>query len=32
VFGQYGADTLTEPAEVFDLQVGLLIEALSHQS
>jgi AcrR family transcriptional regulator len=32
VFGQYGADTLTAPAEVFDLQVELLLEALSHQS
>ncbi|KUI43586.1 TetR family transcriptional regulator [Mycobacterium sp. IS-1590] len=28
VFGQYGPDTLTDPAAVFDLQVGLLIEAL----
>lgn len=29
VFGQYGADTLTEPAAVFDLQVGLLIDSLT---
>jgi len=29
VFGQYGADTLTEPAAVFDTQVRLLIETLS---
>jgi AcrR family transcriptional regulator len=29
VFGQYGADTLSEPAAVFDSQVGLLIEALT---
>lgn len=28
VFGQYGADTLTEPAAVFDIQVRLLIDAL----
>lgn len=28
VFGQYGPDTLTEPAAVFDLQIGLLIDAL----
>lgn len=28
VFGQYGPDTLTEPAAVFDLQVGLLLDAL----
>jgi AcrR family transcriptional regulator len=26
VFGQYGADTLTDPAVVFDGQIGLLIE------
>ena len=26
VFGQYGADTLTEPGAVFDTQVGLLID------
>lgn len=29
VFGQYGPDTLTEPADVFDLQIGLLINALT---
>ena len=29
VFGQYGADTLTEPRAVFDTQVGLLIETLT---
>ena len=29
VFGQYGADTLSAPAAVFDSQVGLLIEALT---
>lgn len=29
VFGQYGADTLTEPAAVFDIQVRLLIEVLT---
>jgi AcrR family transcriptional regulator len=29
VFGQYGADTLTEPAAVFDSQVRLLIDMLS---
>jgi AcrR family transcriptional regulator len=29
VFGQYGADTLTEPGAVFDTQVGLLIETLT---
>jgi AcrR family transcriptional regulator len=29
VFGQYGADTLTDPAVVFDGQIGLLIEALA---
>ncbi|OBF93172.1 transcriptional regulator [Mycolicibacterium flavescens] len=28
VFGQYGPDTLTDPAAVFDLQIGLLIDAL----
>jgi hypothetical protein len=28
VFGQYGADTLTDPALVFDLQIGLLIDVL----
>jgi AcrR family transcriptional regulator len=29
VFGQYGADTLTEPEAVFDVQVQLLIDMLS---
>jgi AcrR family transcriptional regulator len=29
VFGQYGADTLTEPGAVFDTQVRLLIDILS---
>jgi AcrR family transcriptional regulator len=29
VFGQYGADTLTEPGAVFDFQVRLLINTLS---
>jgi AcrR family transcriptional regulator len=29
VFGQYGADTLSAPAEVFDAQIRLLIAALS---
>ena len=29
VFGQYGADTLTDPAAVFDLQVELLLGALT---
>ena len=29
VFGQYGADTLTEPGAVFDIQVRLLIDMLS---
>ena len=29
VFGQYGADTLTEPAAVFDTQIRLLIDALT---
>jgi AcrR family transcriptional regulator len=28
VFGQYGADTLTDPEPVFDMQVGLLIDML----
>ncbi|KUI20889.1 TetR family transcriptional regulator [Mycobacterium lehmannii] len=28
VFGQYGPDTLTDPAALFDLQIGLLIDAL----
>lgn len=29
VFGQYGADTLTDPGIVFDTQIRLLIETLS---
>jgi AcrR family transcriptional regulator len=29
VFGQYGADTLTEPGAVFDAQVRLLMDALT---
>lgn len=29
VFGQYGADTLTDPAAAFDLQVDLLIDTLT---
>jgi AcrR family transcriptional regulator len=29
VFGQYGADTLTRPGAVFDIQVRLLIDMLS---
>lgn len=28
VFGQYGADTFTEPPQVFDTQIGLLTEML----
>ncbi|MFI5508144.1 TetR/AcrR family transcriptional regulator [Mycobacterium sp. NPDC051804] len=29
VFGQYGPDTLTDPADAFDLQVELLLEMLT---
>ena len=29
VFGQYGADTLTDPAAVFDAQVRLLVDVLA---
>jgi AcrR family transcriptional regulator len=29
VFGQYGADTLTDPEAVFDIQIRLLIDMLS---
>jgi hypothetical protein len=29
VFGSYGADTVTEPAAVFDNQVGLLTDMLT---
>lgn len=28
VFGQYGSDTLTAPEQMFDIQIGLLIDAL----
>lgn len=31
VFGQYGADTLTDPAMIFDLQVQLLIEMMAQR-
>ncbi len=30
VFGQYGADTLTEPGAVFDLQVDMLLDMLQN--
>ncbi|MGV0746422.1 TetR/AcrR family transcriptional regulator [Mycolicibacterium sp. XJ870] len=30
VFGQYGADTLTEPGQIFEIQIGLLIGTLTH--
>ncbi|MHC9295885.1 TetR/AcrR family transcriptional regulator [Mycobacterium sp. LTG2003] len=29
VFGQYGADTLTEPVQMFELQIGLMIDMLA---
>jgi hypothetical protein len=29
VFGQYGADTLSEPGAVFDTQIRLLIDLLT---
>lgn len=29
VFGQYGADTLTDPEAIFDTQVRLLVDVLS---
>ncbi|AGZ48905.1 TetR/AcrR family transcriptional regulator [Mycobacterium kansasii] len=29
VFGQYGADTLTEPGQVFDSQIRLLVDVLA---
>jgi hypothetical protein len=29
VFGQYGADTLTDPATVFDTQMRLLVDVLT---
>lgn len=29
VFGQYGADTLTDPAQVFEVQIGLLVDAFA---
>jgi AcrR family transcriptional regulator len=31
VFGQYGADTLTDPAEVFDTQIRLLVSLLTQR-
>jgi hypothetical protein len=30
VFGQYGADTVTEPGAVFDLQIQLLLDMLQN--
>lgn len=30
VFGQYGADTLTDPRQLFDLQIGSLIDTLTN--
>jgi hypothetical protein len=30
VFGQYGAETFTDPREVFDLHVRTLLEAVSN--
>lgn len=32
VFGQYGADTLTDPAAVFDGQIGLLLATFATQN
>jgi hypothetical protein len=29
VFGQYGADTITDPHALFDLQLGLLIDLVA---
>jgi hypothetical protein len=29
VFGQYGADTLTDPESVFEAQLRLLVDVLS---
>ncbi|MBS2079468.1 TetR-like C-terminal domain-containing protein, partial [Mycobacterium tuberculosis] len=29
VFGQYGADTLTDPEAIFDTQVRLLVDVLA---
>ena len=29
VFGQYGADTLTDPRQIFDVQIGLLIDTVA---
>ncbi|HEY1439445.1 MAG TPA: TetR-like C-terminal domain-containing protein, partial [Mycobacterium sp.] len=29
VFGQYGADTLTDPEAIFDTQLRLLVDLLS---
>ena len=31
VFGQYGADTLTDPEAVFDTQVRLLVDVLTQR-
>lgn len=31
VFGQYGADTLTDPVQMFDIQIGLLTDAFGSQ-
>ncbi|PRC48544.1 hypothetical protein C6A85_79305 [Mycobacterium sp. ITM-2017-0098] len=32
VFGQYGADTFTDPALVFDTQVAVLVDMLGHRA
>jgi hypothetical protein len=32
VFGQYGADTLTDPAAVFDRQIDLLLVTFAAQN
>ncbi len=32
VFGQYGSDTLTDPAEMFDIQIQLLIDVLTRST
>ncbi|MGV9799529.1 TetR/AcrR family transcriptional regulator [Mycobacterium sp. NPDC003449] len=32
VFGQYGGDTLTEPGQMFDIQIELLIGTLARQN
>jgi hypothetical protein len=31
VFGQYGADTLSDPGAVFDAQLGLLVHMMSSE-